>query len=92
MRLDLPPPPPPLAHSLQVIVSAGFDAVDGDPLGECRVTPLAFDHMTRSLSSLGKPLALLLEGGYNLQQTAGATEQVNYRQARAEKTLWSGAA
>lgn len=30
-----------------VIVSAGFDAADGDPLGECHVTPPAYAHMTQ---------------------------------------------
>lgn len=32
-----------------VIVSAGFDAVLGDPLGNCCVTPAGYAHMTRKL-------------------------------------------
>jgi hypothetical protein len=56
-----------------VIVSAGFDAADGDPLGECHVTPECFGHLTAMLASLG-PLVLLLEGGYNLDATAASTE------------------
>ncbi|KAG2455080.1 hypothetical protein HYH02_000902 [Chlamydomonas schloesseri] len=56
-----------------VIVSAGFDAVEGDPLGGCRVSPAAFGHFTALLSSLA-PSVLLLEGGYNLTATAAATE------------------
>ncbi|GFR41478.1 hypothetical protein Agub_g2169, partial [Astrephomene gubernaculifera] len=56
-----------------VIVSAGFDAVEGDPLGGCRVSPAAYGHFTALLSSLA-PTLLLLEGGYNLSATAAATE------------------
>ncbi|PNG63498.1 Histone deacetylase 6, partial [Tetrabaena socialis] len=56
-----------------VIVSAGFDAVEGDPLGGCRVSPAAFGHFTALLAALA-PSVLLLEGGYNLTATAAATE------------------
>ncbi|XP_042878465.1 histone deacetylase 6-like isoform X3 [Penaeus japonicus] len=50
-----------------VLVSAGFDAARGDPLGGCRVTPECYGHMTRLLSSLaGGRMVLALEGGYNL--------------------------
>ncbi|KAI8505294.1 Polyamine deacetylase hdac10 [Branchiostoma belcheri] len=50
-----------------VIVSAGFDAARGDPLGHCDVTPSGYAHMTHMLSSLaGGQVVLLLEGGYNL--------------------------
>ena len=42
-------------------VSAGFDAADGDILGECCVTPAGFAHMTYMLSTLagGKLVAAL---------------------------------
>jgi len=56
-----------------IIVSAGFDAADGDPIGECRLTPECFAHMTSMLKSVA-PLVLLLEGGYNLTSTALSTE------------------
>ncbi|XP_064091423.1 uncharacterized protein LOC135205071 isoform X2 [Macrobrachium nipponense] len=50
-----------------VIVSAGFDAARGDPLGGCRVTPECYGHMTHLLTSLaGGRIILALEGGYNL--------------------------
>eukprot|EP00058_Branchiostoma_floridae_P002088 XP_002587576.1 hypothetical protein BRAFLDRAFT_95716 [Branchiostoma floridae] len=50
-----------------VIISAGFDAARGDPLGHCDVTPPGYAHMTHMLSSLaGGRVVLLLEGGYNL--------------------------
>lgn len=50
-----------------VIISAGFDAADGDELGGCFVTPTCYAHMTHMLMSLadGK-VAVCLEGGYNL--------------------------
>lgn len=56
-----------------IIVSAGFDAADGDPIGECRVTPECFAHMTSMLKAIA-PLVLILEGGYNLTSTALSTE------------------
>uniref|UniRef100_A0A8C4QR42 Histone deacetylase 6 n=1 Tax=Eptatretus burgeri TaxID=7764 RepID=A0A8C4QR42_EPTBU len=56
-----------------ILVSAGFDASLGDPLGQCRVTPEGFAHMTHSLLTIGRGrLLLLLEGGYNLSSTAEA--------------------
>ncbi|KAG2497971.1 hypothetical protein HYH03_004232 [Edaphochlamys debaryana] len=66
----------PIAAEFQpdlLIVSAGFDAVDGDPLGGCRVSPAAYGHFTRFLCGVA-PSVLLLEGGYNLTATAAATE------------------
>ncbi|PFH60143.1 hypothetical protein XA68_11385 [Ophiocordyceps unilateralis] len=50
-----------------VVISAGFDAADGDELGGCFVSPACYAHMTHMLMSLadGK-VAVCLEGGYNL--------------------------
>ncbi|KAI0485394.1 histone deacetylase [Xylaria cf. heliscus] len=51
-----------------VIISAGFDAADGDELGGCFVTPSCYAHMTHMLMSLASgKVAVCLEGGYNLQ-------------------------
>ncbi|CAG8443675.1 9185_t:CDS:2 [Diversispora eburnea] len=51
-----------------VIVSAGFDAAEGDPIGENHVSPVAYGHMTHMLKALaGGKLVLALEGGYNLE-------------------------
>ncbi|KAH8116654.1 histone deacetylase clr3 [Phellopilus nigrolimitatus] len=51
-----------------VIISAGFDAADGDELGECHVTPSGYAHMTHMLSTLaGGKLVVALEGGYNVE-------------------------
>ncbi|KAJ6499967.1 histone deacetylase clr3 [Mycena vitilis] len=50
-----------------VIISAGFDAAEGDDLGECLVTPAGYAHMTYMLAGLaGGRLVVALEGGYNL--------------------------
>ena len=57
-----------------VLVSAGFDCAEGDPLGGCRVTPSGFFHMTRQLMSLASGRVLVaLEGGYNLESISAAT-------------------
>ncbi|KAK9476928.1 hypothetical protein V1514DRAFT_310388 [Lipomyces japonicus] len=54
-----------------VILSAGFDAAPGDELGECFVSPAAYGHMTHMLKSLANgKLAVILEGGYNLDSIA----------------------
>lgn len=51
-----------------VIISAGFDAADGDELGACFVTPTCYAHMTHMLMSLaGGRVSVCLEGGYNLR-------------------------
>jgi histone deacetylase 6 len=54
-----------------VIVSAGFDAAEGDLLGGCFVTPACYGHMTHMLMSLAKgKIVVCLEGGYNLRSIA----------------------
>ena len=57
----------PLAYKFQpelVLISAGFDAAAGDPLGQMRVTPRGYAHMTSSLKMIaGGKLVLVLEGG-----------------------------
>ena len=58
-----------------VIVSAGFDAAQGDPLGQCRVTPRGFAKMTQLLTGIaGGKLLLVLEGGYNVPVVADCAE------------------
>ncbi|XP_042124668.1 protein deacetylase HDAC6 isoform X2 [Peromyscus maniculatus bairdii] len=50
-----------------VLVSAGFDAAQGDPLGGCQVTPEGYAHLTHLLMGLANGrIILVLEGGYNL--------------------------
>ncbi len=66
----------PIARSFRpeiVLVSAGFDAAEGDLLGQMRVTPDGFAAMTARLRTLaGGRLLLALEGGYNLDAIAAS--------------------
>ncbi len=49
------------------VVSCGFDAAEGDPLGGYHLSPSVFAHMTFLLKSLaGGRLLMVLEGGYCL--------------------------
>jgi acetoin utilization deacetylase AcuC-like enzyme len=49
-----------------VLVSAGFDAHDGDPLAEMQVTEDGFREMSRRCAALAPRTAAVLEGGYEL--------------------------
>ena len=60
----------PIAKKFQpdlIIISAGFDACMGDPLGEMRVTPPTYGVLTKQLLEIQNNLVMLLEGGYNLE-------------------------
>lgn len=59
------------------IISAGFDAARGDPLGCCDVTPAGYAQMTNMLNALsdGK-LLVILEGGYNLRSISSSATSV----------------
>ncbi|KAG6441833.1 hypothetical protein O3G_MSEX002026 [Manduca sexta] len=64
-----------------VIVSAGFDACVGDPLGGCKVTPECYGRMTQLLRGLaGGRVVLCLEGGYNITS-------ISYAMAMCTKAL-----
>ena len=49
-----------------IFVSSGFDCMMADPLGGMHVTSECIYNMTRMLCAIGKPLVVMLEGGYNL--------------------------
>jgi acetoin utilization deacetylase AcuC-like enzyme len=49
-----------------LIVSAGFDAHEDDPLAGMRVTAAGFRELARRARGLGPRIACVLEGGYNL--------------------------
>jgi acetoin utilization deacetylase AcuC-like enzyme len=49
-----------------VLVSAGFDAHEDDPLAGMRVTEAGFRELARRSAALGPRVAAVLEGGYNL--------------------------
>ncbi|PNW76745.1 hypothetical protein CHLRE_11g469600v5 [Chlamydomonas reinhardtii] len=68
-----------------VIVAAGFDAADGDPVGDCSLTPGGYGWMTeRLLRFAGGKVVLALEGGYNTGVTAACA-------AACVRTLLEGA-
>ncbi|HWZ86030.1 MAG TPA: histone deacetylase [Thermoanaerobaculia bacterium] len=56
-----------------VLVSAGFDAAEGDPLGAMRLSPAGYAQLTARLTSLARGrLVLALEGGYDLGAIAAS--------------------
>ncbi|XWS37275.1 hypothetical protein CRYUN_Cryun19dG0029400 [Craigia yunnanensis] len=56
-----------------IILSAGFDAAVGDPLGGCRVTPYGYSVMLKKLLDFAQGrIVLALEGGYNLDSIANS--------------------
>ena len=60
-----------------VMVSAGFDAAAGDPLGGMNLSPTGYAQMTHALASLaGGKLVVALEGGYNLRSISTSSAAV----------------
>lgn len=62
-----------------ILVSAGYDAAEGDPLGGCRVTPRCFGWLCRQISRIARRYAngraaFVLEGGYNEAVLADCVE------------------
>ncbi|XWS60449.1 hypothetical protein CRYUN_Cryun07bG0037300 [Craigia yunnanensis] len=56
-----------------IIISAGFDAAVGDPLGRCQVTPYGYSVMLKKLMDFAQGrIVLALEGGYNLDSIANS--------------------
>lgn len=58
-----------------ILVAAGFDAGEGDPLGHCCVTPEGYRWLSRQLLRLAETyadgrIAFILEGGYNPDRLA----------------------
>jgi acetoin utilization deacetylase AcuC-like enzyme len=47
-----------------VVVSAGFDTYEGDPIGAFRVTSAGFGRIGAALAALGRPTVVVQEGGY----------------------------
>jgi acetoin utilization deacetylase AcuC-like enzyme len=57
-----------------VLVSAGFDAHEDDPLADIQLSEGGFRELSRRCSSLGPRVAAVLEGGYNLATLPGLVE------------------
>ena len=53
-----------------ILISSGFDSADGDPLGQCQVTPEGYFNMIQLLKQIQPKIVLALEGGYNLKSIA----------------------
>jgi acetoin utilization deacetylase AcuC-like enzyme len=54
-----------------VLVSAGFDAHEDDPLADMRVTVDGFRELSRRCAALAPRVAAVLEGGYELEMLPG---------------------
>ena len=60
-----------------VIISAGFDSAEGDPLGQIRITPAGYSQMTRMLMEVAEgKVVVALEGGYNLTSISNSMAAV----------------
>jgi acetoin utilization deacetylase AcuC-like enzyme len=59
-----------------LLVSAGFDAAAGDPIGGMRMTADGFGQLARRAGSACDRLALVLEGGYNTTTLPGLVGSV----------------
>jgi acetoin utilization deacetylase AcuC-like enzyme len=59
-----------------LLVSAGFDAAAGDLLGGMEVTEAGFRELARRAGSVCDRLALVLEGGYNINTLPGLVRSV----------------
>jgi acetoin utilization deacetylase AcuC-like enzyme len=57
-----------------VLVSAGFDAAAGDPLGEMKLSTSGIRELARRCAALGPRTGAVLEGGYNLATLPGLVE------------------
>lgn len=86
----------PIANCFQpqlVLVSAGFDAYEVDPLGGMELTPAGFAAMTQVVMDISERSAqgrvlLTLEGGYNLKGLRDCVKQV-LRQLNGKQTASS---
>ena len=68
-----------------VVVAAGYDAAEGDPLGGMRVSDQGFALMTERLQALaGGRIVCALEGGYGLTATATVAAGDSRRDARIQ--------
>jgi acetoin utilization deacetylase AcuC-like enzyme len=54
-----------------VLVSAGFDAHEADPLAYMRVTEAGFHELSRRCATLAPRITAVLEGGYNVATLPG---------------------
>lgn len=53
-------------HPDIILVSAGFDGLNTDPMAIMNLTPECYGEITKDLVSCGIPVLMILEGGYNI--------------------------
>ena len=63
-----------------VLISAGFDAHEADPLAHLKLTTEGYEELTRRIKSIAEAYAegrivSVLEGGYNLEALAESVEK-----------------
>ncbi|MFH2039222.1 MAG: histone deacetylase family protein, partial [Chloroflexota bacterium] len=51
-----------------LVVSAGFDTYDGDPLGDFKITREGYSIFGKMISELTLPTTIILEGGYKIDE------------------------
>ena len=61
------------ADSAALVVSLGYDTVDGDPHGGWRFGPEIFAEIGRLLAASGLPVCVVQEGGYSLDALAACS-------------------
>jgi acetoin utilization deacetylase AcuC-like enzyme len=57
-----------------VLVSAGFDAHEGDPLADMRVSEDGFRELSRRCAAMAPRVAAVLEGGYEIETLPGLVQ------------------
>jgi len=63
-----------LAHtSAALVISLGYDTVEGDPHGDWTFSPTIFAQIGRLLAASGLPVCVVQEGGYALQTLAACS-------------------
>lgn len=50
-----------------ILVSAGFDGLETDPMNLMKLKPQTYGLMVKQLKAIGVPIGLVLEGGYDLE-------------------------
>jgi acetoin utilization deacetylase AcuC-like enzyme len=61
-------------ESAALVVSLGYDIVAGDPHGSWEFEPGIFTEIGRLLAACGRPVCVIQEGGYALDQLAACSE------------------
>ncbi len=57
-----------------IIVSAGFDGLETDPMAIMKLTPECYGEITKDLVLCGIPVLMVLEGGYNIEELSKCCE------------------